>query len=207
MPSRKHAPMPAADPFPSDTSRRRLLKRAAQAAPLIATLPSGAVFAQASASQCLISDQEATANGIAPNVVEPPGGWLARPLEYRTFTESSTGNEYDYYIIPDGSDPPFYRVAKDNLDDQGSPESALPDTSGGDWTETTPDPDNPPSRNCLQLYVVDEDYTTIEDCPDGAERCVWPIEIRTTDVPPQGQGLTGLHQSCLCSFDPTFPAC
>ena len=45
-------------PNAQDPSRRRLLRAAASAAPLIATLPSGAALARPSAFQCIVKDQD-----------------------------------------------------------------------------------------------------------------------------------------------------
>jgi hypothetical protein len=53
------------------THRRRLLKAAASAAPVIATLPSGEALAAASALQCIINEQDGT-KGPAPGQVPSP---------------------------------------------------------------------------------------------------------------------------------------
>jgi len=45
-------------------ARRQLLRAAASVAPLIATLPSGAALAQASASNCVIEEQQAAESGL-----------------------------------------------------------------------------------------------------------------------------------------------
>ncbi len=57
---------------PESNRRRNLLKAAASAGPLIATLPSGEALANASALQCVINEQEGGANPPADPIVSNP---------------------------------------------------------------------------------------------------------------------------------------
>lgn len=56
----------------SSRERRLLLKAAAATAPLIATLPNGAAFANASAANCVAEDQERSRAAPGVEVLEPP---------------------------------------------------------------------------------------------------------------------------------------
>ena len=77
--------------------RRDLLKQAALAAPLIATLPSGAVWANASSYQCVAQDATRTPNPAVPAADE----WLRLAA---TVVDYSHGNETaTVYELPDGS--------------------------------------------------------------------------------------------------------
>jgi len=57
-------------------SRRRLVKNAVVAAPVILTLPSGAAAATASAFQCIARDQAVADADPPPELVSAPDGWV-----------------------------------------------------------------------------------------------------------------------------------
>jgi hypothetical protein len=101
-----------ADMAPSGR-RRRLLKAAASAAPLIATLPSGEALASASALQCVISEQngdKSQPQGEEPETVPPRDNYarLSGRVEQWLVEDPSAPTERTdaivYYMVIDGED-------------------------------------------------------------------------------------------------------
>ncbi|HEB77076.1 MAG TPA: hypothetical protein ENI90_00930 [Methylothermaceae bacterium] len=95
-------------------SRRRLVKSAAVAAPVILTLPSGAAAATASAFQCIARDHEKALNNPPAELVESPDGWVR---EQTTCTTDQDG-KLTVEPSPDGSQDEFqcFKLIKFDLD-------------------------------------------------------------------------------------------
>ena len=106
-------------------SRRRLLRTAASAAPLIATLPSGAAMAQASAANCVIEDQEAARRGLPDAIVEPGSDNYIRV----------PGSEKQY-LKSTGGGPPFRRITVYEFRVPGSPSRLVSVDKDGNWIDT-----------------------------------------------------------------------
>jgi len=194
-------------------TRRHLLKAAAYTAPLIATLPSGAARAQASAANCVIELQDNAVDDAPAEVV--------------------AGDVDDGYIrvdgtvqlcgLPGGRITDVYR-----FEIPGRSPSAVATDSDGNWVDTgtlTPFGDEQPVRLLVLYYPVPADGSL----PVGASvTCDLkgnpPLDLNTwptpTPQPPadptdtnyciaplaevsQGQpGNIGMTQSCWCSLNP-----
>jgi hypothetical protein len=89
--------------------RRQLLRAAASAGPLIATLPSGAALAQASAIHCAMSEQNAAAGNQAENVLASPyDDRRVRVAGEERIYQSDTNSreQVRVYYIPQGTVAP-----------------------------------------------------------------------------------------------------
>ncbi len=80
-------------------SRRRLVKNAVVAAPVILTLPSGAAAATASAFQCIARDHATAAADPPPGLVSTPDAWVRSETHCTTDANGNpvqeTGNAND----------------------------------------------------------------------------------------------------------------
>jgi hypothetical protein len=179
-----------------DSARRRLLRAAASAAPLIATLPSGAAFATASTYQCISKDKAASA-GTVPNFDDYKQSldqWY-RSKAYRVvWTHTSSPDIPTYRFSTDEVNGPFYLEEGGGLFDL----TKYPGYTKGSAVEVY----------VLRLYVPDNasDPTDVYPActnPNGAgvpngtaspsDQCVFPFTNRQGDV----MALTG---SCWCSI-------
>ncbi len=187
------------------------MKHAAQAAPLIATLPSGAALAQASVSQCLVTSKDESDAGVPTNVNPNPTsgagweeGWVVRnatlttyirlepqpPVRVKVYTITASDQSTTYWE---------YVVSGTNADDESLPA-----------TELAQAPTDPPytllgseAVQVLQFYKpIGNPPTGVLNCADTgtpptdpADRCVYPIVVR--EIGPGGD--TALAQTCLCS--------
>ncbi|MGB5834272.1 MAG: hypothetical protein WBG92_20120 [Thiohalocapsa sp.] len=189
--------------------RRRLLRAAATAAPLVATLPSGAAWAQASTAQCILDTQPGGSAypGYESAVIEAniirvlaiKQDWIVPPDSTLTTT----------YYLPDAA--AYYEAATDPADDAGLPVNPFPDDPLPAWV-LVPGQDalEPPYAGLgfgeivyvLRMYRPDPNASTAEtvvNC-DGSETgtpplCVWPV--RSTN-----SGFQGMANSCMCSVNP-----
>lgn len=181
--------------------RRRLLRAAATAAPLVATIPNGAAWANASTAQCILDGQptapippevEIRATGPLPAEATPDNFLRVQGL-YQEWTNGSTPSFYykigdTWYAAPPDQTTPAIAIA-------GSP--ADPPLNLVLTSET--------NVLLLKYYKPDDEVTTVTDQCDlssaGATApndCVWPIT--TSSV---GDGLNqGMAGSCMCSVNP-----
>lgn len=184
---------------PASVLRRRLLRAAASSAPLIATLPSGAALAQASAFQCLEQLKEIAAGGgpagetrVAP---EGPGGdkflrVMARATPYRL----SGGQVVTHYVFT-------FRGTPFSIDQDGNPWVDQGGLVGAEY-----------DAYLLVIYHAEPDgqtpaataacTTTPSSAPPYAN-CVFPVAEVETAQP----GNLGLRRSCWCSINPNDTAC
>jgi hypothetical protein len=172
-----------------DSARRRLLRAAASAAPLVATLPSGAALATASTYQCILDDKDAS-DGLTKNrggdFVTSLDHWARVPAKRTvwTKTENSTTTTVRAYRFSETG--PWYKQ--------------------GDGTEFDPagyTPSKTEDVYVLQLYQPNAtDPTGLVACqtqgpaslPNGG--CIYPVAKRdTADL-----GNMGVRGSCLCSI-------
>jgi len=186
--------------------RRRVLKAAAAAAPLVATLPCGTARATSSTYQCAIVDRYNTQSPGFPTAVE--NGALPVPPSASTYSTAWDGyvrtQGYEYVFSKDGDpDSPltlytigntadddglgtFYKANGDTFVDPSAP--------GNDWSLDSATP-----VGLLVMYVADSatDPTCVETCPGPS--CIYP---RAQVGDGGGSGNFGLTGSCLASVDP-----
>ena len=169
----------AAENGPS-LDRRRLLKASAFAAPIIATLPSGAAMANASASACIIKDFNNThGSGLAGyrSSAEGPDQYLRVPAKL-------------YSARKTGSSQTVYEVNGELYDAAGNPF----DPTGWGLRERG-------TGYALRVFVPYNDATNEIDSmtPSDVENAnpgYWPPNMLDQDT---HMALTG---SCLCSVNP-----
>jgi hypothetical protein len=182
-------------------SRRHLLKAAASTAPLIATLPSGAALAQASAINCVIEEQGQAVDGL-PTAIDPAGD------SYIVVT----GESWYYVGLPGGvSDRRVYF-----FDTLGDPPVRVQVDSDGNWVDVTGATASERQDNTfLVIFSTDADPATsiAESCtisgvdwsanpdsvmPTSPEFCIGPIAKVQVAQP----GNIGLSLSCYNSVSP-----
>ncbi len=95
-------------------SRRRLVKNAVVAAPVILTLPSGAAAATASAFQCIARDHATADADPPPELVSTPDGWV-RTQTHCTTTTDANGNPI-LQETGDPNDPLCYKLVRFDLE-------------------------------------------------------------------------------------------
>lgn len=180
-----------------DQARRRMLRTAAYAAPLIATVPSGAVRAQASTAHCIIKDR---AN--APVITQGEDAYVRRPALFQFYLDEAGEART---VLRFGEDEPFAFYEAD-LNDLGTPANLLPDGIPSGWTlipgtnrdvfvlkyYKPDDFDQPQTVTNICDVQPDENGVT----PTPPEDCLWQI---TTGEVGENQGMT---VSCLCSVNP-----
>lgn len=199
MPSDPSLARPSDRSSPS-ASRRRLLKAAARSAPLIATLPSGAALANASAFQCLEKLQDLAGDGLPAGAVPPSTDRYVRvQAKLEVYEDAALNRRWSVYRIPfSGSDV---------LVDESGNLFIVPDDA--DLTGTT-------DVELLVLYRARDNspnpVTADRNCdlnavtgwsPTSPENCVFPIAKVNTVQP----GNLGMSTSCLCSINPNDPLC
>lgn len=186
--------------------RRRLL-RAAAAAPLIATLPSGAAMANTSAYQCIVStrnDSDRLPDGAGGDYVVPPtpptDTWVRFTSKHYTvvYPEQPPRQATRTYYYVSATDKYYVGEEWPNVPEDYPGHSLNGLTLGqefalaslndkGTWTETS----SPQDRNVLAMFQEIGDPTV----PTGVQfKGIYPNQQRPTNM--------GMVQSCLCSVNP-----
>jgi hypothetical protein len=141
-------------------ARRKLLKAAASAAPVIATLPSGEALAMTSSLQCVIHEQD-NSNKPQPNPVVVNADQYVRVPGRREVWQSNTSvaaggagvGQIEVYRIPD-QDGNEILVVGDNLNTNVNPIAPV-----GTWfnpaTAQPPSPSSSAERQFLRFYRAD----------------------------------------------------
>ena len=168
--------------------RRRLLKAAATTAPVIATLQSGAAFANTSAFQCI---DDAKSGGVDEVVADPvPSGdhWVRKTIKRykykRKIDEHISTWWYDVDGNHDGVSPegPYYRVRNED----GSVASRTFNLSNWDEHESE-------TVNVIVYYQPNGDYTGVSKIKDPYPKYYV--------AQPYGEPLP-INASCLASMAP-----
>lgn len=178
----------------SQGARRRLL-RAAAAAPFVASIPSGAAHAMASASQCVIDSKKASDDGVPILSQSGKDRWVRRVVKLRRFgsLRSGTPETLDAWNI-DGT---WY------------------DKDGNVVSGDVPDPCDFFTQFCpvgeerdawvLQIFEPDGTATGSIEAPNGVHRVgtypAYSIQFDRPAAAPENMGITG---TCLCSVDPQY---
>lgn len=200
--------------------RRRLLRSAAAAAPLIATLPSGAAFAFASASQCINQGRVESQSPGFPSWLTGPSDGFARVAGFQyTFRQGAFRPPRNVTVFSIGATPnsTYYFGESGAVAGNTYTIGAVFDPTtfaGGNWNVT--DAGATPVQ-LLKLYRAESDTgdpynnpTCANDCTpaatDPTSECVFPLsQIGPPDPPGQNPGNnTGLATSCLMSVNPDF---
>jgi len=170
--------------------RRRLLKAAAAATPLIATLPCGAARATSSTYQCAIVDRSMTQSGYVAGAVDgeqegpyPNTKWDGYVrVQGWEYVYSDGGTEITLYtidpaVVEEGheDDATFYQANGDTFDDFTG------------LTRVSADP-----VGLLKLYVASGDIDDVHSC--SVEPCIYPAQQLGS-----GTGNFGLTGTCLTS--------
>jgi len=186
--------------------RRRMLRAAATAAPLVATLPSGAVLANASAFQCLAKDKAATDRGEFSFVYAPDGTTLLTvPAQVQTQTKTEDGTEtsatvYRFPVNDNGTPvtPTYYYRYLNN--DLSRPLDATTDPvndSTGEYADYGFNNDEWMDVEVVRVFGLVEDtgggYISVKNC--GSDPCV----LLAKDPNTSGD-LTALNDSCMTSL-------
>jgi len=175
------------------SERRRLLKCAAKAAPLIATLPSGAALATASTSQCLVDNLAATLElpALSPDTYLSTGGCKGTVFQN-----------------PDGEvvSGEYYKI--------GSCPGAGATVSGSEWYDTSGNPLGQgefvvvasETTQVIAIYNVDD-----TDPPTDLLAHPDPVSMESFSFYPKarpGGANTVSTATCLCSVSPDLdPGC
>lgn len=223
--SRKSASI---DPCGADEiqeTRRRLLRAAAAAAPLVATLPSGAAYALGSTSQCIDLSRDASQGGaFNPALSGTSDGFARVPGFSYQFVKPGVRPATGVPVISMSSNIAPYYFASTGSVVVGVPATTYsytvgaefkPDEfAGGGWTRNT----GPTSVQLVKLYRAASDTgdayknpTCAVDClptttTDPSSQCIFPLsQIGAPDAPGQNPGNNmGLTTSCLTSVHPSF---
>lgn len=168
--------------------RRRLLKAAATAAPVIATLPSGAAFANASVHQCVdfhANREQSPANGFLYIPAGPDA--YVRAEAVKQIWKDNADVERTVIGWPRGEPDKQWWVESNSGDPLDAWSSFNQSSPPAGWTKVST---NDEAINTLFLWSTDDAGTGF----DG--QGMWPAQQ-------QGQGTAfGVIQSCLCSVDP-----
>jgi hypothetical protein len=198
---------------PASGRRRHLLKAAASAAPLIATLPNGAALANGSAFQCLEKDKTESDKGPGslggPNNLEPGGNWITVQVPYWEGTKTVGGEStlISVFKLELSGGTEWWEDAAPNDD------SIAPVQLPGNF-----DPNNAAGYSLTQradanvLVFFDPEpnelpYTALFDCTgttqlpqeltdDEKRFCAYPRRLRDTNI----GGLMGNNGSCMMSL-------
>lgn len=96
------------DPDQAGISRRRLVKSALVAAPVVLTLRSGAALANASAYQCVTRDQNSPEAGIADPLLEPSQQdthpWVHKSVACRQLGDKKQNPTETFWVYQDPVD-------------------------------------------------------------------------------------------------------
>lgn len=165
------------EPAAPSRERRLLLKAAATAAPIIATLPNGAALANASAADCVVKDKALSDAGGAPPVNSPPppaDGPSDAFVRYSAWQRICGVDVYYYVYAPSGAQ--WYKAdGTVAIPTCGSP--TPPDSRAGDKKVYV-----------LTYWIPEDDFNGVH--PDG----FYPV----TNLDDANMGITA---SCLCSVD------
>lgn len=172
----------AAEPATSE-NRRRLLKAAASAAPVIATLQSGAALANASTNQCIVAS--GATDDDAVKISTEPDNWIRRPcLEWEVYDGDGVST---VYLQVDGT---WYKF------DGGWTEED-PDLTLGDCGDPKKDCKVATTKYCFAMWLPDSDNG--EGPTDVHVAGTYPVNSNF-------ENFQGLQGSCLCSIDAGFAA-
>jgi hypothetical protein len=203
------APRPASEQ-PESGDRRRLLRAAAVSAPVIATLPSGSAFANASINQCVVNAANADQT-VIPSWIQPDSSpWLR--VNGRLMRWDLGGNQDPedivYVIGVPFESPDFYRSDPrgPGQGDDLPPATGTDQVATGTWPLFDPNSGTPvPFPDGTFIKQIDVLAIFILDNPDGAggfyPRGVWPAARKET-----GEAFA-VAQSCYCSVDPGTEFC
>ena len=191
-------------------ARRKLLRAAAVSAPFIATLPSGAALAMASASQCMITSRESSQGQFLADGTEfaaklDTDQYLRVHADGVRYTQTDTANISNWFLW----DERWYRAGDDDRDkwtknavtENGVTIVTYTNTSdsttisypSNEWSEENR------GRWLLVLVRPDSSGTGDPAYPSGfTDVTQWPA-----DVPGGGDtGLMGITGTCACSVAP-----
>ncbi|AUB81013.1 hypothetical protein [Candidatus Thiodictyon syntrophicum] len=200
-------------------TRRRLLRAAAAAAPLVATLPSGAAYALGSTSQCIKDDrsnsQAVDFNPALGGTASPDGFARVQGYQY-TFRKGTERPPVTLIVFSIGAsaNPPYYFGSSGSIGSYSYTVGEVFDPAtfaASVWTMTV----GPDAVQLLKLYRAasdtgdaDSNPTCAVDClpasTDPQSRCIFPVsQIGPPDAPGQNPGNNmGLTTSCLTSVHP-----
>jgi hypothetical protein len=195
---------PRSEQGPALPSRRRLLRAAATVAPVIATLPNGAAWANASTAQCIVTSrdtsQSASTVGVPPSnvpafdVTTAPDNFVRAPGLETTFKRGTAPNVERQVVYSFPPDTTYYTPAGSVFNPRR-------------WTVES-------TREVLLLRVfqptsdtgdVISNPTSVDNCPTAGPippQCIFPVSKRDTTGDLAGN--TGLAYSCLCSVNPNL---
>ena len=143
--------------------RRKLLKTAAASAPVIATLQSGAAFANTSAFQCIndAKNTAATLPEVVADPVPPSDNWVRKTVKRYRYQKTKKNGKikitdwwYDVDGNHDGFDPegPFYRIKK------GKVKSKIFNKNKHKWNEYDSE-----TVNVIVYYEPNSDHTNVTE--------------------------------------------
>lgn len=175
--------------------RRRLLKMAAAAAPLVATIPCGAARASGSAAQCLIDAIDNSEAGLVDpvqSVPAPPGDTYVRVQGKRIIFARNDETVFPPVIdevvafqVPGYPSGTYFRADGTVFDPNENPSNPYTQQSSADV-------------GLLKVFQPDSrtDPTTVGDCVpggnDSASTCLYPVsQIDSNNI--------GVQASCLLS--------
>jgi len=130
--------------------RRKLLKTAATTAPVIATLQSGAAFANTSAFQCI---NDAKSGGVYEVVTDPvpSDNWVRKTIKRYKQGDQSSSNPWWYDVDNNGgTEGTYYRRKND-----GTLVSEVIDPDPSSWTAET--------VHVIVYYQPSDDYTQVTE--------------------------------------------
>ncbi|WP_200242146.1 hypothetical protein [Thiohalocapsa halophila] len=193
---------------PESGRRRSLLKAAASAAPVIATLPSGEALANASALQCVINEQNQAGPPVTVDIPVPDDDTYVRVSgevrEY--FTEASNagpGERRTVYFFEGDVPQANILVNPDGswFDDTGWQQDNSQTREAAflvQYNATTTDPTTAEVNTECELEVGTDSWTGIVTGPRAPQHCFYPMAVKA----PQGNaGNVPLTTSCLASFN------
>lgn len=181
--------------------RRRLLKAAAAGTPLIATLPSGAAFANASTYQCVVGNIAGTQSGAIDRITTGDPDQYVRVAGCKVSVRiSGDDRRHEYYAKKDGSAcPGYFKDANDrewidhnelshwfDIDGDEMP----PRNNGRDRRVTV----SPTDVNLVQIYRVDDPEMPTDVVAVGDPNYFPAAQVNSDN--------TALSGSCLCSVNP-----
>ena len=175
-----------------DLSRRKLL-RAAAAAPVLATIPSGAAFANASAYQCVITSKEQSDAGVPLMSRRDQDQWVRLAVTQQDFGTLDNGNP----VTKTG-----WLIDGNWYDDTGAPFTPNFDPSCDFTTEFCPITEPQPALVLAIYQPVPDGIAPTSVTPAAAGfQAFYPI-TSTEGNRPSEVGNIGLFVSCYCSVAP-----
>jgi hypothetical protein len=196
------APTPASEQ-PASADRRRLLRAAAVSAPVVATLPSGSAFANASAYQCVINARNEDQIDIPSHIPAGPSPYLrfaATLFLVEIDSEAVPGIPDQLYLIgiPRGLPQDFYQDPR-GVNQPEPPPTGADQVALGTW----PDGSDVNVTQILSTADIDVLALAVADDDDRGFfiRGPWPAVRKET-----GEAFAVI-QSCYCSVDPGTEFC